>query len=183
MTALHLDRRRTRWRASATFLADRSGQNRAVLVLIVVTVVYAAFYNDLRQGALRPLFEALPMPSVNILIVMFYYAILALGLNIVVGFAGLLDLGYVAFYVFGAYTTAFLASPLHGIHVPWWFVVVAAVVVAAAGRRPARCPDPRLRGDYLAIVTLGFGEIMPVLARNLDDINLSAHRRARSTST
>lgn len=155
-------------------LADRDGQFRIVLVLIAVTVLYAAGYNDLRQGVLRPVFEALPLPSVNVMIVMFYYAILALGLNIVVGFAGLLDLGYVAFYVFGAYTTAFLASPLHGIHIPWWFVVIIAVGVAALAGVLLGAPTLRLRGDYLAIVTLGFGEIMPVLARNLDDIDLSA---------
>jgi branched-chain amino acid transport system permease protein len=155
-------------------LADRTGQSRIVLFLIVATIVYGAFYNDMRQGALRPLFEALPLPSVNVLIVMFYYAILALGLNIVVGFAGLLDLGYVAFYVFGAYTTAFLASPLHGFHVPWWFVVIAAVAVAAGAGVLLGAPTLRLRGDYLAIVTMGFGEIMPVLVRNLDDIDLSA---------
>lgn len=156
------------------YVANRDGQLRVVAVLIVATVVYGAFYNDLRQGPLRPLFEALPMPSVNVLIVMFYYAILALGLNIVVGFAGLLDLGYVAFYVVGAYTTAFLASPLHGLHVPWWFVVIAAVGVAALAGVLLGAPTLRLRGDYLAIVTLGFGEIMPVLARNLDNIDLSA---------
>ncbi len=155
-------------------LGARDGQLRIVLVLIVVTILYGATYNDLRQGALRPVFEALPLPSVNVLIVMFYYAILALGLNIVVGFAGLLDLGYVAFYVFGAYTTAFLASPLHDIHIPWWFVVIAAVGVAAAAGVLLGAPTLRLRGDYLAIVTLGFGEIMPVLARNLDRIDLSA---------
>jgi branched-chain amino acid transport system permease protein len=155
-------------------LSDRDGQKRVTLVLIVVTMLYGLGYNDLRQGPLQPLFEALPLPSVNVLIVMFYYAIMALGLNIVVGFAGLLDLGYVAFYVFGAYTTAWLASPLHGIHVPWWFVVIAAVAVAAGAGVLLGAPTLRLRGDYLAIVTLGFGEIMPVLARNLDDIDLSS---------
>src|SRR6185369_1119452 len=111
-------------------------------------------------------------PSVNNLIVMCYYAILALGLNIVVGFAGLLDLGYVAFYVFGAYTTAVLASPLFNLHVPWWFVAPIAVVVAATAGVLLGAPTLRLRGDYLAIVTLGFGEILPRLARNLDSVNV-----------
>ena len=79
--------------------------------------------------------------DINNLIVMTYYATLALGLNIVVGFAGLLDLGYVAFFVFGAYTTAFLASPHFGVHIPWWIVVVIAVSSppcggSSSGHRP-----------------------------------------------
>jgi len=153
-------------------LADPKSQVPILAVLIVIAVLYAAFYNDLRQGVLRPIFEALPFPSTNVLIVMCYYGILALGLNIVVGFAGLLDLGYVAFYVFGAYTTAFLASPLHDLHVPWWIVVWVAVGIAALAGVLLGAPTLRLRGDYLAIVTLGFGQILPVLARNLDNINV-----------
>jgi ABC-type branched-subunit amino acid transport system permease subunit len=145
-----------------TMLADPKRQMRVVIVLIIVTAIYATFYNDIRQApGIRVIFDNLPLPSTNVLIIMFYYAILALGLNIVVGFAGLLDLGYVAFYVFGAYTTAFLASPLHGLHVPWWIVVWVAVLVAALAGVLLGAPTLRLRGDYLAIVTLGFGEILP----------------------
>jgi branched-chain amino acid transport system permease protein len=152
-------------------LGDPKRQMRIVVGLIVFTVIYATFYNDLRQApGIRVIFENLPLPSTNVLIIMCYYAILALGLNIVVGFAGLLDLGYVAFYVFGAYTTAFLASPLHGLHVPWWIVVWVAVGVAALAGVLLGAPTLRLRGDYLAIVTLGFGEILPVVARNLDSV-------------
>jgi branched-chain amino acid transport system permease protein len=154
-------------------LADPKRQRWIVLALVLGSMLYAVVYNDIRQGPLQPLFQALPMPSTNVLIIMCYYAILALGLNIVVGFAGLLDLGYVAFYVFGAYTTAFLASPLHDNHVPWWIVVWVAVGVAALAGVLLGAPTLRLRGDYLAIVTLGFGEILPVLARNLDRIDLS----------
>ena len=161
-----------RWRLRAA-VGDPRLQIRIVAVLVVVTIIYAAFYNDLRNGALRPIFEVLPFPSTNTLIVMCYYAILALGLNIVVGFAGLLDLGYVAFYVFGAYTTAILASPLHDLHIPWWIVVWIAVLIAALAGVLLGAPTLRLRGDYLAIVTLGFGEILPVLARNLDNITLT----------
>ncbi len=162
-----------RFRGLRVAVGDPRRQVRIVAALIVVTIVYAFLYNDLRQGALKPLFETLPFPSVNTLIIMCYYAILALGLNIVVGFAGLLDLGYVAFYVFGAYTTAFLASPLHDIHMPWWIVVWIAVMVAALAGVLLGAPTLRLRGDYLAIVTLGFGEILPDLARNLGEIDLS----------
>jgi branched-chain amino acid transport system permease protein len=152
-------------------LADPARQRNVVIALIAFVVVYATFYNDIRQApGLAVIFENLPLPSTNVLIIMCYYAILALGLNIVVGFAGLLDLGYVAFYVFGAYTTAFLASPLHGLHVPWWIVVFVAVGVAALAGVLLGAPTLRLRGDYLAIVTLGFGEILPVMARNLDTL-------------
>ncbi len=152
-------------------LADPRNQRRVVIGLLIVSIAYAAAFNTLRNEF--TFLNDLPLPSINNLIVMCYYAILALGLNIVVGFAGLLDLGYVAFYVFGAYTTAFLASPLFNIHVPWWFVVPVAVMVAAMAGVLLGAPTLRLRGDYLAIVTLGFGEIMPVLARNLEKVNVN----------
>jgi branched-chain amino acid transport system permease protein len=149
-------------------LAGMSDQRRSrtiVAALLIAAMLYPFF------SALIP--SALPAPTVNNLIVMCYYAVLALGLNIVVGFAGLLDLGYVAFYVFGAYTTAFLASPQFGIHVPWFLVAPLAVVVAALAGILLGAPTLRLRGDYLAIVTLGFGEIVPQLARNLDKVNVN----------
>ncbi len=153
--------------------SDPRRQRRIVGGLIVFSIVYALFYNDLRFGSGTSSFmQSLPLPSVNTLIVMCYFAILALGLNIVVGFAGLLDLGYVAFYVFGAYTTALLASPLFNLHVSWWLVVWVAVAVAALAGILLGAPTLKLRGDYLAIVTLGFGEIMPVLVRNLDRVNV-----------
>jgi len=114
------------------------------------------------------------------------FVALALGLNIVVGLAGLLDLGYVAFYAVGAYSWAILGSPqllktwpgldhilpLSG----WWFFVflLLAVVLAAVTGVLLGLPVLRLRGDYLAIVTLGFGEVIRVLANNLDKpINLT----------
>jgi ABC-type branched-subunit amino acid transport system permease subunit len=103
-----------------------------------------------------------------------YYIILALGLNIVVGFAGLLDLGYVAFFVIGSYAWAIVGSPqltkLTGIMFnatlwPWLFwpmLIVAAIITAIFGILLG-APTLRLRGDYLAIVTLGFGEIIPII--------------------
>ena len=96
------------------------------------------------------------------------YATLALGLNIVVGFAGLLDLGYVAFFGIGSYLFAFLASPHFGIHLP--FVLALPIIVAATAFSGILigAPTLRLRGDYLAIVTLGFGEITYLLLINLD---------------
>ena len=102
------------------------------------------------------------------------YVLLAIGLNVVVGFAGLLDLGYAAFFAIGAYTYAFLASehmlvtPLGmAIHLPFWIVLFIAIFVAAGFGVILGAPTLRLRGDYLAIVTLGFGEIVPQTFQNL----------------
>jgi branched-chain amino acid transport system permease protein len=108
------------------------------------------------------------------------YIMMALGMNIVVGYAGLLDLGYVAFYAVGAYVFALLASP-HlienfawvgaalpaGLHTPWWFTIPLAAVLAAFFGILLGAPTLRLRGDYLAIVTLGFGEIARIFINNL----------------
>jgi branched-chain amino acid transport system permease protein len=114
------------------------------------------------------------------------FVALALGLNIVVGLAGLLDLGYVAFYAVGAYTWAIFGSPHAGKFIPesvaefplaggWFFVfLVLGVIVAAVAGVLLGLPVLRLRGDYLAIVTLGFGEVIRVLANNLDKpVNLT----------
>ncbi|MFL9897209.1 ABC transporter ATP-binding protein [Paraburkholderia fungorum] len=109
------------------------------------------------------------------------YVMLALGLNVVVGFAGLLDLGYIAFYAIGAYVAALLSSPHltsqfewiahlfpNGLHTPIWIVVPIAMALAATFGILLGAPTLRLRGDYLAIVTLGFGEIVRIFMNNLD---------------
>ncbi len=109
------------------------------------------------------------------------YVLLALGLNIVVGYAGLLDLGYVAFFAIGAYMYGLLASPHltetfawigamfpEGLHAPLWIVIPAAAGLAGLFGILLGAPTLRLRGDYLAIVTLGFGEIIRVFLNNLD---------------
>jgi branched-chain amino acid transport system permease protein len=115
------------------------------------------------------------------------YVLLALGLNIVVGYAGLLDLGYVAFYAVGAYMYALLASPHlwqnfpwiaqafpSGLHTPVWAVVPLAAALAAFAGVVLGTPVLKLRGDYLAIVTLGFGEIIRVFMNNLEQpINIT----------
>jgi branched-chain amino acid transport system permease protein len=114
------------------------------------------------------------------------YVMLALGLNIVVGYAGLLDLGYVAFFALGAYTLGWFGSGLFsnrnvhfldvgntelpGIHISFWVVVILAGIVAAIAGVIIGWPTLRLRGDYLAIVTLGFGEIIPDVFRNGDSM-------------
>ncbi|TML15655.1 MAG: ABC transporter ATP-binding protein, partial [Actinobacteria bacterium] len=113
------------------------------------------------------------------------FAMMAIGLNMVVGYAGLLDLGYVAFYAIGAYTAAWFASPhfaayglnidvgsvaekgilqVGGIHLTIWLVLIAAGILTAFVGVIIGLPTLRLRGDYLAIVTLGFGEILPQVA-------------------
>jgi branched-chain amino acid transport system permease protein len=95
------------------------------------------------------------------------YVLLALGLNIVVGFAGLLDLGYIAFYAVGAYVYALLASPQFGLHLPFWVILPIGAAVAALFGLLLGAPTLKLRGDYLAIVTLGFGEIIRIFLNNL----------------
>jgi branched-chain amino acid transport system permease protein len=131
------------------------------------------------------------------------YIMLAVGLNIVVGFAGLLDLGYIAFYALGAYMTGLLASPqfatvieslinlnpalgdglaalmgeeirTNGIHLSVWFIVPMAAALAGVAGALLGAPTLKLRGDYLAIVTLGFGEIIRIFMNNLNDpINIT----------
>ena len=118
---------------------------------------------------------------VRIIDIALLYVLLALGLNIVVGYAGLLDLGYIAFYAVGAYFFGLLASPHlgetfaavlrmfpNGLHTPIWLVIPAAALVAGTFGIILGAPVLRLRGDYLAIVTLGFGEIIRVFLNNLD---------------
>ena len=109
------------------------------------------------------------------------YVMLALGLNIVVGYAGLLDLGYVAFYAVGSYMFALLASPHllenfegiaamlpNGMHSPLWVIIPAGAGLAALAGVLLGSPTLKLRGDYLAIVTLGFGEIIRVFLNNME---------------
>ena len=109
------------------------------------------------------------------------FVLLSLGLNIVVGYAGLLDLGYVAFFAIGAYMFGLLSSPHltqtfpfiaqmfpNGLHTPLWAVVPLAAGLAGVFGILLGAPTLRLRGDYLAIVTLGFGEIIRVFLNNLD---------------
>ena len=132
-----------------------------------------------------PILGAFPSTSTGV--VMLIYIMMALGLNVVVGYAGLLDLGYVAFYALGAYTCAALASPqfarrarsssgrsastrrIGGIHISIWLLLIVAGIFTALIGMLIGLPTLRLRGDYLAIVTLGFGEILPQIARNGDN--------------
>jgi branched-chain amino acid transport system permease protein len=163
-------------------LRNLAGGN--VLVALVCLVV----------AALLPfLFDPLAVEMNNAVLAL-AYVVMALGLNIVVGFAGLLDLGYVAFYAFGAYTVGWLASDhfaainaekglhflvgefpgsLPGIHVNFLLIALAAIVVCALVGAIIGLPTLRLRGDYIAIVTLAFGEIIRVFAFFGDDVHFA----------
>jgi branched-chain amino acid transport system permease protein len=176
------------WPAAYRAALRRDRRKTIILTALVLTVLIYPVANDLvLTQALRGF--PLPLPDDTVLVFMLIFAIMAVGLNVVIGFAGLLDLGYVAFYALGAYTAAFLASPhwgglsivlfadvpqgFPGIHLPFVLIVVLAAIVAAVFGALLGAPTLRLRGDYLAIVTLGFGEIVPVFFKNLVNVNFS----------
>jgi branched-chain amino acid transport system permease protein len=167
-------------------------ERRARTVLLTVMVILVFTYPLLNRAVLQPFSRSvfpLPVPDDTTVVFMLIFAALAVGLNIVIGFAGLLDLGYVAFYALGAYTAAYLMSPhwgsfgislvlfsdvppnFPGIHLPFFIVFWLAAVVAAVFGALLGAPTLRLRGDYLAIVTLGFGEIVPVFFKNLVNVD------------
>ncbi len=121
--------------------------------------------------------QALGLQTVHAVSDGMIYVLLALGLNIVVGYAGLLDLGYAAFFAIGAYAMGLLNSPVLGSPLygyPWsfWVCIWIAAAVSALLGTAIGAPTLRVRGDYLAIITLGFGEIIPVAIRNLGDITI-----------
>ena len=166
----------------AAFWIPQPYRRWALPVLALVGVVLYPFY--LQRLFEMPLFGAFPDTSTAV--VMLVFVMMAVGLNIVVGYAGLLDLGYVAFYAMGAYTAAWFASlqfphrnwhlgavgvspELAGFHVSIWLLLILAGVITALAGVIIGLPTLRLRGDYLAIVTLGFGEILPQMARNGDN--------------
>jgi branched-chain amino acid transport system permease protein len=118
-----------------------------------------------------------PVQTVHAVSDAMIYVLLALGLNIVVGYAGLLDLGYAAFFAIGAYAMGLLnspvlGSPLYGHGWSFWLCIWIAALVSAALGVCIGAPTLRVRGDYLAIITLAFGEIIPVAIRNLGDITI-----------
>jgi branched-chain amino acid transport system permease protein len=146
-------------------------KNKIVVFFVCAVVLMALplFVQQIGQGWVR------------IMAIALLYVLLALGLNIVVGYAGLLDLGFVAFYAVGAYMYALMASPHlsdtfawfgaafpNGLHTPIWLVIPAAAALAAFAGVLLGLPVLKLRGDYLAIVTLGFGEIIRVFMNNLE---------------
>jgi len=168
-------------------LVRRPRRTIALTALIVFGLLYPILNRQIFQPWNRASTFPLPFPEDAVVTFMIIFAIMAIGLNIVAGFAGLLDLGYVAFYALGAYTAAFFASPhfgsvtfilfseappgFPGIHLPFWILVPLGFLVAATFGVLLGAPTLRLRGDYLAIVTLGFGEIVPVVFKNLSAVN------------
>lgn len=147
-------------------VADFSARHRSISVMVGLSLVAVA----LPLIVLLPPFNSFSGQSVWIdgFTIAGIYVLLALGLNIVVGLSGLLDLGYAAFFAIGAYTYAFAASPFTGNQFPFWPMLLAGAVMAAIFGILLGAPTLRLRGDYLAIVTLGFGEIVPIAIQNSD---------------
>jgi branched-chain amino acid transport system permease protein len=154
-----------------------------VLALTVLVATYPYYVSSLPTDV--PLILAFPDVGSSVTILVF--VVMAVGLNVVVGYAGLLDLGYVAFYAIGAYTAGWFASghfeqvkfhlgsvgvshDVPGIHISIWLVLLIAGIITAIGGILIGLPTLRLRGDYLAIVTLGFGEIIPQFVRNADSL-------------
>jgi branched-chain amino acid transport system permease protein len=165
-------------------LPDRARSLIPVVAVAALAVTYPFYVDSLPTNI--PLIVQFPPLHDTVTILVF--VMMAIGLNIVVGYAGLLDLGYVAFYAIGAYTAGWLASgqfqqvKFHfgavgiasnsgGIHISIWLVLLIAAVVTAVGGILIGLPTLRLRGDYLAIVTLGFGEIIPQFMRNADSLH------------
>ena len=175
--ATKLDRLAAEWRR----IPPRVRGWVPLVIVVTLAVTYPFYVSGLPSNV--PLILAFPglHSSVTILV----FVVMAVGLNIVVGYAGLLDLGYVAFYAIGAYTAGWLASGqfqqvnvhfgsiglapnVPGIHISVWLVLLIAAILTAVGGILIGLPTLRLRGDYLAIVTLGFGEIIPQFVRNAD---------------
>ncbi|MFI7597824.1 branched-chain amino acid ABC transporter permease [Actinoplanes sp. NPDC049681] len=162
------------WRASGGVRGWFGRQHWAVrTVLIIIFAVLAYLLPYVAQVPVigpQIVTEGIDWPSA--LFNMSYYVLLALGLNVVVGFAGLLDLGYVGFFAVGAYTVAMLTSPDSVLHTKWAWVaaIPVALAVAMVSGLLLGWPTLRLRGDYLAIVTLGFAEIIRIFATSSETL-------------
>jgi len=143
-----------------------SGRHRSTTVIVVMFIVSVVlfFWSDYPPFSLFQPHNAWIGGFVNAGVLI----LLAMGLNVVIGMAGLLDLGYAAFFAIGAYFYAFGASPFTGLHLPFLLLLFLGAICAALFGIVLGAPTLRLRGDYLAIVTLGFGEIVPILFLNLD---------------
>jgi branched-chain amino acid transport system permease protein len=154
-----------------------------LLIVLALASLYPTYVDEIKDiGVIGDFF-----PGVGSGVIILVFTMMALGLNVVVGYSGLLDLGYVAFYAAGAYMAGWLASQhfeqvtfhfgsvgvtndLSGIHVSLWLVLILAGIFTAVVGILIGLPTLRLRGDYLAIVTLGFGEIVPQVVRNGDNL-------------
>jgi branched-chain amino acid transport system permease protein len=160
----------TRARSTLGWWYTATGKARQQKMLGTIVGIGAALLFPLINNLLGLGWEAKAIPIT-------LFIVLALGLNVVVGFAGLLDLGYAAFFAIGAYTMAFLTSTVspigfvrEGNHVNFFLAMFISAAVAAVFGVLLGAPTLRLRGDYLAIVTLGFGEIVPLVIKNTPEI-------------
>ena len=155
-----------------------------VVVILFLFFLYFAILPNLVRPVSAPIIAWLPVATINECLM---WAIMALGLNVVVGYAGLLDLGYVAFWALGGYTAGWLmAYPFNwtwnfhlfspvpdkapGTHINFWLVCIIAGCLCAILGIIIGAPTLRLRGDYLALVTLGFGEVITQFFRNSNNI-------------
>jgi ABC-type branched-subunit amino acid transport system permease subunit len=151
------------WRTS---LRDWTDSHRSITIFIAMAVITAAMY-VLPQ---YPPFSLVQQPGTwyDAFANAGVFVLLAMGLNVVIGMAGLLDLGYAAFFAIGAYAYAYSNSPFSGVDLPFFPMLIVGAFVAAVFGILLGAPTLRLRGDYLAIMTLGFGEIVPIVFLNLD---------------
>ena len=174
-------------------LGDRWNQapqwvRRVGMLLVVVFAFYLPFLNILPFAYIRTDLSPSGSDWASVLFLVVVYMIVAVGLNVVIGLAGLLDLGYVGFYALGAYSVALFGSTSSPVvealqsrfglseewAVPFAICIPIAILIALMAGVVLGAPTLRLRGDYLAIVTLGFGEIIRICARNLDGITNGA---------
>jgi ABC-type branched-subunit amino acid transport system permease subunit len=155
------------WRERRRQLQDRAAAHRSISIIIVMAIASSLLIILPQTGLLgwvqgtNPWYDAFANAGV--------FVLLAMGLNVVVGLAGLLDLGYAAFFAIGAYTYAYSNSPFSGNDLPFLPMLVVGAAIAAVFGIALGAPTLRLRGDYLAIMTLGFGEIVPIVFLNLDN--------------
>jgi branched-chain amino acid transport system permease protein len=177
LLALLRERRAALARLVPGWLTGRWGRRGIVVALIFAAAIMPLFFSDTSN-------------FIDKEILALAYVVFALGLNIVVGFAGLLDLGYVAFFALGAYTLGWFGSDfffkanahvlvstysgsLPGIHLNFLLILIGAVLIASTAGTLIGLPTLRLRGDYIAIVTLAFGEIIRVFAINGPSIKVA----------
>jgi branched-chain amino acid transport system permease protein len=163
--------------------------------VILVFVFYRYWLPNIADSGEKFVADWFPITTINLAMI---WVIMAIGLNVVVGYAGLLDLGYVAFWAIGSYTGAWLMSSqffqvnfhlgspttvakAQGIHISFWMVLVAGGALCALAGVLIGAPTLRLRSDYLAIVTLGFGEIIPQVFQNGDEAHLNGFNLTNGT--
>src|SRR5690348_5054115 len=154
---------RNRFRARAVPFAENHRSATILIVMTIASIVLIILPKipplSLLQSS-NPWYDAFANAGV--------YVLLAMGLNVVVGLAGLLDLGYAAFFAIGAYVYAYSNSPFSQTDLPFLPMLVVGAAVAAVFGIALGAPTLRLSGDYLAIMTLGYGEIVPIVFLNLD---------------